>query len=164
VSRKPATKPARKASAAQRRTLAPGDAAPVLQQDARGFSVGDVVADRAGALYIVRDVTASPPALAVECLPGDVGALDTAMRAFRRFTAHGVGSVETLPAPPAPGVLYVLGELADVSYIAKRGGRVNTYLHAFKKSARPRLACSHDGQSLYILGGGYRVTSHGIVG
>lgn len=160
-----AKKPAPKARAkAARFTLAAADASPIVQQDARGYSVGDVVSDARGCLGIVRSFTANPPALDCERIEGDAGGLDTALRAFERFTAHGVGSIETLPQPTAPGVVYVLGELADVSYIAKRGGQVNTFLHAFKKSARPRLAVSHDGQQLYILGGGYRVTSHGIVG
>ena len=144
-------------------TLDPASVQPVLQQDARGLSVGDVVA--AGErLHLIRAVQAQPPRLRCEPLPGHRGGLDNAMRAFRRFTAHHVGSVEVMPQTEAPGVVYVLGDLVDVSYEARRGGKVNTYLHRFKKSSRPRLAVSHDGNQLYILGGGYRVTSHGIVG
>lgn len=65
-----------------------------------------------------------------------------------------------------PEALYKLGDVVDIAYRTKRNMRdkPEDFRHTFDQSARPVLAATHDGKSLYILGGGYKVTAKGIVG
>jgi hypothetical protein len=59
-----------------------------------------------------------------------------------------------------------LGSLMSVVYVTEKGRDTEPveYDHRFKESEMPLLAYgSHDGY-LYILGGGYRIEKHGIIG
>ncbi len=61
------------------------------------------------------------------------------------------------------GPLIVLGELVRVDYrTVKAGDGESVYFHHFGPRALPWLA--FNGSGLFIAGGGYRVTTRGIVG
>lgn len=59
-----------------------------------------------------------------------------------------------------PAVVVDLGELVGVIYRSAGPGRPRTYIHFMRRP--PRLVTDIDGRQLYIVGGGYRVTRHGI--
>ncbi|HEY0763761.1 MAG TPA: hypothetical protein VGD61_15415 [Pyrinomonadaceae bacterium] len=63
-----------------------------------------------------------------------------------------------------PKVLVHVGELRGLIYRSDKGqkGRPQTYIH-FMENA-PRLACDPAGKQLYIIGGNYKITAHGIEG
>lgn len=63
---------------------------------------------------------------------------------------------------PTDDTLVVIGECEAIAYTTVRDGEQNSYQHEFKKSARPVLAVSHDGQRLYLLAGAYKFTHRGI--
>lgn len=56
----------------------------------------------------------------------------------------------------------VIGDLDGVFYSATRDGKLERYVHEFRKKSRPLLAASHDGKSLRILGGEFEFTEAGI--
>jgi len=61
-----------------------------------------------------------------------------------------------------PKVGLEIGALDGVDYTTVRDGKTEKYRHTFKKSSRPTLVASHDGQSLHVLGGEYEFTERGI--
>lgn len=75
-------------------------------------------------------------------------------------TAVVVHKVKTLKIP---GVLVSLGDLVEVTYKSgKWDKRQRLYVHKFGKD-KPVLAASENGD-LFIVGGGYKITSRGIEG
>ena len=58
---------------------------------------------------------------------------------------------------------YVLGDLAEISYIAERDGEIFQFEHEFAEQSRPLLIVSHDGKQLIIAGGRYDVSDRGII-
>lgn len=62
-----------------------------------------------------------------------------------------------------PKSAMVVGELDGVLYTTRRDGKVEKYIHKFRKRSRPLLAASDDGKSLHIVGGRYAFTERGIV-
>lgn len=48
-----------------------------------------------------------------------------------------------------------------IGYSAKRDGKVEKYIHEFKKS-RPVLASSYAGDQLFLVNGRYKFTNTGI--
>lgn len=97
--------------------------------------------------------------------------IDAAKALYARFSGHSGQVVAELNADDVPGVLtsdkntalILIGLLDGVMYETVRDGRREKYVHEFANHARPLLASSHDGRSLYILGGGFRFTERGIV-
>lgn len=85
-----------------------------------------------------------------------------AVERFTGFKGERPKSVSRVSVPTAPRVLLTLGACVGIMYRTHRGGRTDNYLHRFKRSARPTLAVSSDGRTLYLLGGEYRVTDRGI--
>jgi hypothetical protein len=63
-----------------------------------------------------------------------------------------------------PLVLVQVGELKGLIYASGRGGDgiKRTYIHFMETP--PILACNAEGDQLYLIGGGYRVTRRGIEG
>lgn len=94
------------------------------------------------------------------------GAIDAQVRqAVARFTGfkgEAPAQVSRVSVAAPSRVMLTIGECIGIMYRTSRGGRTDNYLHRFKKSARPTLAVSSDGRSLYLLGGAYRVTDRGI--
>lgn len=78
---------------------------------------------------------------------------------FRGEEPEAIDSVRLHVAP----VMLLIGELDGVLYTTRREGKMESYVHRFKKKSRPLLAASHDGTQLYILGGEYAFTDAGII-
>jgi hypothetical protein len=78
---------------------------------------------------------------------------------FRGEEPEAIDSVRLHVAP----VMLLIGELDGVLYTTRREGKMESYVHKFKKQSRPLLAASHDGTQLYILGGEYAFTDAGII-
>lgn len=94
--------------------------------------------------------------------PGTEAQVRQAVERFTGFRGAAPGEVSRVRVPDAPKVMLTIGECVGIMYRTHRGGRVDNYLHRFKKTSRPALACSSDGKTLYLLGGAYRVTDRGI--
>ena len=99
----------------------------------------------------------------------DEDPFDQAMRRasslFRAF--HAFGPTRVFPRPcdsRVPEVMVQLGKLKGLIYSSDRGrcGRPRTFVHFMETP--PILGANPEGTQLYILGGRYRVTKHGIVG
>lgn len=99
-------------------------------------------------------VRANPSAAAAE--------VREAVARFTGFKGEAPARVSRVSVAAPPRVMLTIGECIGIMYRTSRGGRTDNYLHRFKKSARPTLAVSSDGRSLYLLGGAYRVTDRGI--
>lgn len=88
--------------------------------------------------------------------------IDQGMQLFGDFTGT-KGKLVTVSKPDMPDVALIVGYLDAVMYETIRDGKVEKYIHKFKKKSRPLLASSYDGNQLLILGGGYNFTDRGIV-
>lgn len=87
--------------------------------------------------------------------------LDKAARSYEEFSGHPARGVRRIAHKPFH-TGWLLGHLEGVLYSAKRDGKVEKYIHRFRKSARPLLVVSVDGKSLGIVGGRFLVTESGI--
>lgn len=90
---------------------------------------------------------------------GKVEAAATLYVQFRGEEPEAIDSVRLTVSP----VMLLIGELDGVLYTTRREGKMESYVHRFKKKSRPLLAASHDGKQLYILGGEYAFTDAGII-
>lgn len=61
-----------------------------------------------------------------------------------------------------PRELVPLGRLHAVVYDADKGDGVYPYRHPFEESAAPLVCAESTGSQLYLVGGAYTVTPHGI--
>ena len=84
-----------------------------------------------------------------------------AIALVEQFTGHHAETIDVIDIP-ADDTLVTVGECEAIAYTATRDGETNSYQHEFAKGSRPLLAVSHDGKRLYLLGGTYQFTSHGI--
>jgi hypothetical protein len=82
---------------------------------------------------------------------------------YERFSGNTATEILRFPAPKCPKELVAIGPVDGILYSADREGRVEKYIHEFRKKARPLLAVSPDGSSLYLLGGAFTFTERGIV-
>ncbi len=81
---------------------------------------------------------------------------------FKSFTGHDAQWFDKYEIPDY-SVGLKIGSCDGIMYTTVRDGKTEKYIHKFKKSARPLLVSSYDGQQLIILGGGYNFTERGIV-
>lgn len=88
--------------------------------------------------------------------------LSRAKKAFQEFSGHRAKRVYKTPLDEGEVSGYRLGSLLGVAYEAKRDGKTDRYFHEFGKKARPDLVVRDDGKQLYVSGGRYEVTDHGI--
>lgn len=88
--------------------------------------------------------------------------VNQAMELFEDFRGENPESVERINIPIAKAGM-TIGPCDGIMYTTRRDGKVEKYIHRFKKSARPLLIASHDGEQLYIVGGQYTFTERGIV-
>lgn len=89
--------------------------------------------------------------------------LRAAMRLYSDFSGHDPEVIGTVEKPELPNICVAVGELDGIAYEAVRDGVKEKYFHKFAKKARPLLCVSFDGAQLFILGGSYDFTDHGIV-
>jgi len=85
-----------------------------------------------------------------------------ARRRFEQFTGHKATKSRKARLDASDVAGYALGEMVGVAYEATRDGKTDQYFHRFKKRSRPVLVSRSDGKQLYIAGGDYEVTDHGI--
>lgn len=88
--------------------------------------------------------------------------LSRARKAFEDFTGHKATKVDKHQLDDRPVSGYRLGKIEGIAYEAKRDGETAKYFHEFGKKARPDLVVRDDGKRMYITGGRYKVTDHGI--
>ena len=81
---------------------------------------------------------------------------------YRDFTGHEPDYYEKLQINWPKTALRV-GECDGILYTTIRDGVTESYVHKFKKSARPILVASSDGAQLALIGGDFRFTDRGIV-
>lgn len=89
-------------------------------------------------------------------------AVEQAANLYVQFRGENPELVEKVNFKVHP-VLMLIGECDGVLYTTRRDGKLEKYIHKFKRSSRPLLASSHDGKQLYLLGGAYDFTERGIV-
>ncbi|MDE2021017.1 MAG: hypothetical protein KGJ13_11825 [Patescibacteria group bacterium] len=82
---------------------------------------------------------------------------------YREFSGHEPDETETIEIPEMPRAVLVIGELEGVIYSTVRDDVGERYIHRFKKSSRPLLCASPDGEQLFIVGGSFEFTDRGIV-
>lgn len=87
---------------------------------------------------------------------------EAAARLLESFTGAAARRMRRVKLPRHKAALAV-GPLHAIVYSTTRDGKRERYMHEFRREARPLLAASHDGRSLYLLEGAYRFTDRGIV-
>lgn len=85
-----------------------------------------------------------------------------AVEAYKRFHGDDPRFIDTFDLPDTRQNAYRLGRVEAIAYRAKRYGKWDSYIHEFDRKAGPELDVSDDGSQLYLTGGQYRVTDHGI--
>lgn len=86
-----------------------------------------------------------------------------AARRFTRFTGNSDVTARKIRLSGPDKKVLAVGPCDGLLYTTKRDGRVEKYIHRFKRQSRPLLAASPDGKRLYLLGGAYTFTERGIV-
>lgn len=86
---------------------------------------------------------------------------EQAARRLEAFTGHEARRMKTVKVPTAKAALEV-GPCLLIGYETTRDGKRENYVHRFASHARPLLAASSDGRTLFLLGGAYRFTDRGI--
>jgi hypothetical protein len=81
---------------------------------------------------------------------------------YRDFTGHEPDEIVKIPVQFMKTGLTV-GECDGLLYTTVRDDVKESYIHKFKKSARPLLVASHDGAQLALIGGNFNFTERGIV-
>jgi hypothetical protein len=81
---------------------------------------------------------------------------------YTDFTGHDAEYFDSVPIEWMKTGL-TIGHCDGVMYETVRDGVKEHYCHKFKKSARPLLVASHDGEQLALIGGNFTFTERGIV-
>lgn len=89
--------------------------------------------------------------------------LKNAANLYRDFSGHEPEVIDRIKKPDIPDVMLVIGDVDFIGYTTVRDGKVEKYIHRFKKNCRPNFMVSHDGKQLFMLGGEYDFTERGIV-
>lgn len=89
--------------------------------------------------------------------------LRDAAKLYEDFTGHEAEIVGKTEKPEIPDVLVAIGEIDGIMYSTVRDGKLERYIHQFRKNSRPLFAVSPDGKQLFMLGGAYNFTDRGIV-
>lgn len=88
--------------------------------------------------------------------------LKQAKKLYEDFTGHEADDIEIIDIKDYDTIVGV-GYVDAISYQTTRDGKVEKYIHTFKKKARPLLAVSHDGKAAFMLGGAFTFTELGFV-
>lgn len=89
--------------------------------------------------------------------------LSHAAHLYSQFSGHDADEFQEIEKPQYPDVVTVIGELEAVVYSTVRDNEHERYVHEFRKSSRPMLCVSPDGNQLLIIGGKFQFTERGIV-
>jgi len=101
-----------------------------------------------------RKTNPVPPSSRVE--------ISKAAELYRDFTGHNPAEIGKVKLPSHKAGM-VIGDCDGILYTTVRDGETESYIHKFKKRARPLLIASSDGKTLYLLGGAFSFTERGIV-
>lgn len=93
--------------------------------------------------------------------PVPQGKLAKAEDLYRRFRDENPRQVDEVMIE-IPKVGIIIGELDFVGYTTRRSGKMEKYIHKFKRGSKPTLCASHDGDQIFIVGGNYHFTELGI--
>lgn len=88
--------------------------------------------------------------------------IEEAKARFKEFTGHDPKFIDELYQKNMD-VGFKFGDCDAILYTTTRDGRVEKYIHKFKKRCRPVLASSHDGKKISLVGGKYKFTDRGII-
>lgn len=86
-----------------------------------------------------------------------------AAQLYEDFSGHEAEEIGAVDFPSNPEIAIAIGEVEGIIYNTVRDGKLERYIHKFKKSARPMFAVSFNGKQLFLLGGDYDFTERGIV-
>lgn len=100
---------------------------------------------------------------AMQVNPSPRRAIADAASLYEAFTGHEGDEIARVPAPKVPKVALAIGPVLLIGYETVRDGVREQYVHRFSKRSRPLLVASHDGNSVFLLGGAYTFTDRGIV-
>lgn len=95
--------------------------------------------------------------------PASSSAVKRAIDLYERFTGHPGDKIATVVKPKIPDVGIAAGRVLGIAYETVRDGKREKYFHRFASHARPLLVASHDGRTVFMLGGAYTFTDRGIV-
>lgn len=87
--------------------------------------------------------------------------LQRAAALLEEFSGHKPTEVLRVSEKPMRKGL-VIGQLDGVLYTTVRDGKVEAYVHKFRKKSRPLLTASADGTQIGIVGGRFQMTEAGI--
>lgn len=85
-----------------------------------------------------------------------------AAKLYTDFRGEDAEFVDTIRID-TPNVLLLVGECDGLLYTTRRDGKIESYIHRFRKASRPLLTASASGKSLHLVGGRYRFTDAGII-
>jgi len=90
--------------------------------------------------------------------------LEEAVDEYESFHwGNAADSVEPVELPDPPRTLVLIGDLEGVIYRTAKGGRKKeSFIHFHDDAKPPKLAYDPKTGQMYILGGKYRITPHGI--
>ncbi len=86
-----------------------------------------------------------------------------AKQLYTDFSGHEGDEIIHTQKPRIPDALVVIGELEAVIYSTVRDSEHERYIHKFRKSSRPLLCVSPEGDQLFVIDGSYQFTDRGIV-
>ena len=104
-----------------------------------------------------------PPSSRARRRPRQGDEVTRAADLYERFTGHDAENATRVQVKPLPKVAAVIGPCDGVLYTTVRDGVEERYIHKFRKSDKPLLCVSPNGDQILLVGGRYRFTSAGIV-
>lgn len=117
----------------------------------------------AGLCSMLRKITQSRSSEPYRKNPTESAMFRSAKKLGADFHGSSPQHAVTVDYPDNPKIALAIGDLIGLAYRTRRDGKTENYFHRFKQHARPSLAVSPDGRTLYILGGEYRFTDRGII-
>lgn len=88
--------------------------------------------------------------------------LEEASQRYEDFSGHEAKFIDEKDLKKME-VGFKIGTVDFIGYTTKRDGRVEKYVHKFKRSSRPILASNYDGKYIGLVNGKYHFTDRGIV-
>lgn len=89
--------------------------------------------------------------------------LSRAANLYERFSGHEAQVVGRVRVPGPLKKAIAIGDCDGILYSTIRDGKLERYIHRFRKADRPLLVVSPDGSQLALIGGNYTFTELGIV-
>jgi hypothetical protein len=81
---------------------------------------------------------------------------------YSEFTGHTPDYYQKIDVPEPKSALHV-GSCDGILYTTVRDGVQESYIHKFKKTARPAFCVASNGKQILLVGGNFNFTERGIV-